>query len=106
MIIQYPYTLSIFKKVDGTYNETTGSWTSGSENWTDHSDCRDEINNSGAKIATTDGEVYAYRWIILLPKGTAKIEPGTSVKVTGDGVRLLGKVIRFSSDQLHCRLWV
>lgn len=86
-----------------SYNEQLGIWAIRTTQWKDHSECRDEMSSSGDKITTTDGEVYAYQWLVLMPKGTAKIEPGTDVRIDG---RLSGKVIRFSSDQLHCRLWL
>ena len=103
MIEQYPYQLEVLNRTAASYDYQSGNWDVGTEEWGDHSECRDEMSSSGDKITTTDGEVYAYQWLVLMPKGTAKLEQGTEVRIDG---RLSGKVIRFSSDQLHCRLWL
>lgn len=107
MIKQYPYVLEVFTSGESTYNEQTGEWIIEEGEWVEHSKCRDEVSSSGGQVVTTDGEVYSYTWIVLMPKGVAEIKPGTKVRVMdGDDMRLEANAIRFSSDQLHCRLWL
>lgn len=107
MVRQYPYKLEVLEITEGTYNEQTGTWTEEKQEWVTHSSCRDQVASSGSRIATTDGEMYEYKWIVFMPKGVEEIEPGIIVRVTnGSEVRLEARAVRFSSEQLHCRLWL
>ena len=106
-IIQYPYTLKLFKSAESVYDEATGEFVNSGDEWVNHSKCRDEAGN-GNKITTPDGEVYSYGTLIQLPKGTDGIKSGDKIQVVDDSgnVRFSGSVVRFSKDQLHSRIWV
>ena len=112
MVIQYPYSLEVYEKPVSTYNDQTGDWTNLKGEWVFHSICRDEKGGSGSYISgsyilTVDGQETSYDYLVQLPKNTAEIKPGTKVRVKdGETIRLESTVIRFSSDQLHCRLWL
>ncbi len=106
--MQYDYTLKILKKNEGEFDENTSSWIVGLEEWIDISKCRDEPNGSGAKITTTDGQVYSFGSMIYLPKGTDGIKSGDRIKVEdkGGNIRIEADVVRFSKDHFHSRIWV
>lgn len=107
MVTQYPYELLVYEEDEATYNEQYGKWSNESGNWESYGACRDEKSSSGSHVITVDGEVYDYSWIIFLPKGAEEVLKGSRVKVMdGNETRLKGRVIRFSSDQLHCRIWL
>lgn len=107
-IKQYPYQLEVFVSGESVYNEVTGEWEVSVSEWISWSKCRDEVAGSGAKINTEDGEVYEYGWTIYCPKNTPRIEKGTLLRVRNSGglIRAQKNVIRFSEEQLHCRIWL
>ncbi|ASK29729.1 hypothetical protein CEY12_06245 [Chryseobacterium sp. T16E-39] len=107
-IKQFPYTLTVFKKTEASYNEEDGSFIPGTEGWVSISKCRDEGNGGGSKIVTTDGEVYVYGAVIYLPKNCPKVSVGERIKVIDlDGnVRLEGDTMLWKKEQLHTRLWL
>lgn len=74
------------------------------------SQCRDQVNGSGKLIQGSDGDTITYNSIIHLPKNTSPIEVGKQVIIYQDKtkgvIRAKGTVLRFSSDSMHCRIWV
>ncbi|WP_426291977.1 hypothetical protein ACN9ML_18260 [Dyadobacter endophyticus] len=77
------------------------------EQYVDHAKCRDEANSGGNQINLVDGSAHVFESLIQLPKGTAPVEVGKSVRVMeGNVVRVKSSVKRFQKDQLHARLWV
>ncbi|MDQ1859024.1 hypothetical protein [Chryseobacterium sp. WLY505] len=107
-IKQFPYTLKVLKKTEAQYDPDTGNWTPGSEEWITVSNCRDEGNEGGNRIVTTDGEIYVFGAVIYLPKTSSSVELGAKVRVFDkDGnTRLEGDNKLFKKEQLHARLWV
>lgn len=70
--------------------------------------CREQVNSSGKIIIGTDGQSIVSSSIIHLPLDTEVIQVGSIIKVynADQSLRLKGKVLRFSKDSMHCRLWV
>lgn len=108
MVKQYPYILRVLRKSDATHDPDTGEWSTGDGMFRFHAKCRDEKSSSGDRVITVDGEVYNYNWIVYMPKGTHNIPIGATVRVVDvkENIRLEAKALRFSKDQLHCRLWL
>ena len=109
MVRQYPYNLFVYSLAESTYDEATGNYSNPSEpEWKPYGKCRDEVNSSGRKATTTDGEVYDYSWIIYCPLFVSDINKGVKVRIIDDSgnIRAEKEIIRFSRDQLHCRISV
>ncbi|QNS40190.1 hypothetical protein H0S70_07190 [Chryseobacterium manosquense] len=106
-IIQYPYRLKICKETEAVFDQNTGDWIPGTAEWVDIGQCRDEINGSGARVTTQDGENYVYSAVIYAPLSTPFIGNGSKVEVwDGDFKRMSGNVVRFGRGQLNVRIWV
>lgn len=104
---QYPYILKALIHKEATRDEETGDWIPATSDWVEIGKCRDEINGSGRKVTTEDGETYEYSWMVYAPKNTRRLEKGTPIQVVdGCYVRAEKEVLRFSQDQLHCRIWL
>ncbi|CAI9673388.1 Uncharacterised protein [Elizabethkingia miricola] len=103
---QYPYTLEVFNKAESVYDETTGEWTVGTEEWKDWGKCRDEGNTQ--KKQTEDSEFYIHTSIIYLPLSCADINKGLKVRVKdADGlIKVEGMVVNFRRDFFNCRIWL
>lgn len=107
MIRQYPYTLKVFKESESVFDQSTGEYTEGAAEWVEYGECRDEINGSGARVSTPDGENYVYSAVIYCPLSTPEINNGAKVEVwDGDKKRMQGNVVRFGKGQLNIRIWV
>ncbi len=107
MIRQYPYTLKAFIESEAVFDQYTGEWTAGSAQWVELGNCRDEINGSGARVTTQDGENYVYSAVIYCPLTTESIGNGVKVEVwDGEVMRMKGNVVRFGKGQLNSRIWV
>lgn len=106
MIKQYPYDLYIMQTTAGGRDEN-GFPIPSTEQWVFHSKCRDIPAGAGNIVATESGEALKYASKVVMPIGTPEISANTKIKVIeGANTRLVGHVIRFSTAQLHCRLWV
>ncbi len=72
--------------------------------------CREETDGRGTEITVADGKFHKVTSLIQLPKGSPKVEIGTTVFVANDpggaDVRIKGTVLKFDNGQLHSRLWV
>lgn len=107
MVSQYPYTLKVFKETESVFDQSTSSWIPGTAEWVEYGNCRDEINGSGARVTTQDGENYVYSAVIYCPLSTPFIGNGAKVEVwDGDFKRMSGNVVRFGKGQLNSRIWV
>lgn len=107
MVIQYPYILKIFQETESVFDQNTGDWIPGTAEWVELGNCRDEINGSGARVTTPDGENYVYSAVIYTPLSTPSIGNGAKVEVwDGDEKRMSGNVVRFGKGQLNSRIWV
>lgn len=106
-IKQYPYTLKVFQETEAVFDQNTGEWIQGSAQWVESGNCRDEINGSGARVTTQDGENYVYSAVIYCPLTTESIGNGAKVEVwDGAEMRMKGNVVRFGKGQLNSRIWV
>ena len=107
MVKQYPYRLKVLEQIDAFFDQSTAEWIEGNSQWVDYGICRDEINGSGSKITTTDGENYVFSAVVYAPKNIKPINKGTKIQVWNeDELRLEGIIVRFSKDQLHSRIWL
>lgn len=107
MVHQYPYDLKVLQEVAAVFDESTGSYIAGDSEWLDFGKCRDEINGSGARVTTQDGENYVYSAVIYCPITTEMVGNGAKIEVwDGDILRLTGNVVRFGKGQLSVRIWV
>lgn len=107
MIIQYPYTLKVFQETESVFDQYSGEWVQGTAEWIELGKCRDEINGSGARVTTQDGENYVYSAVIYTPLTTPTINNGAKIEVwNGDEKRMEGNVVRFGKGQLNIRIWV
>jgi hypothetical protein len=87
-----------------------GNWNTQTSAATLLSRCREETEPRAREIQASDGKFYAYSSVIYLPKGTAPVAEGTEVYVKDTPAdtreRIRGKVLKFDSGQLHCRIWI
>lgn len=107
MVRQYPYTLKVFQESESAFDQNTGDWIPGTAEWVEIGNCRDEINGSGARVTSQDGENYVYSAVIYAPLSTETINNGAKVEVwNGTEKRMSGNVVRFGRGQLNVRIWV
>ncbi len=103
---QYPCDLLIMTTTEGGIDEN-GFAMEAQTDWKFHSICREIPAGSGAIVSNESGKHIAYSSKVVMPLGTKPIPANTKIKIIrGEQVVLVGTVIRFSSKQLHCRLWV
>lgn len=107
MVKQYPYRLYAEIRPE-SYQDARGNWVTCPPARHYIGECRDEPLGAGALHTGIDGQKYAYSGIIYLPKGTEALPAGTPIAVEDaqGTLRIAGKVLRSSKDQLHTRLWV
>lgn len=109
MVTQYPYKLEEYQVADSVLG-TTGEFSDVVGEWVEISSCRDEsfvMGGGNRMITAADGQAITTSSLIQLPLTCPTLHEGALVRVmNGDVVRLEGKVLRFSRDQLHCRTWV
>lgn len=107
VIRQYPYTLKVFQETESVFDQNTGDYVPGTAEWVEWGKCRDEINGSGARVTTQDGENYVFSAVIYAPLGTPKINAGAQIEVwDGEEKRMSGNAVRFGKGQLNVRIWV
>jgi len=91
-------------------NETTGEFETTENGSVLYSVCREQVNSPGKVINGADGDSIVFSSVIHLPLGTRQIKEGTEITVYSDEnkvfKRIEGKVLRFSADSQHCRIWV
>lgn len=105
----YPYLLKVKVSQDPTIDENgVPTYPSDPIEWQEIGICRDEIAGAGQKISKVDGQIFDCTATIYAPKGTPKIEAGTTLQVVDveGNIRLEKQVIRFSRDYFHCRIFV
>jgi hypothetical protein len=111
MVKQYPHYLFALIGGEAVQNED-GDWVQPDDEAAHKflSMCREETDGRGTEIAVGDGKFHKVTSLIQLPKGSPKVEIGTTVFVTNDpdgtDVRIKGSVLKFDNGQLHSRLWV
>lgn len=113
---QYPHYLYVRATDIDSTQDSNGDWVdqtevnASGETATFHSMCREETNGAGSEVQTAGGIFHKFSSLIQLPKGTPKIQDGSPVIISNDeamtDIRIRGSVLKFSADQLHCRLWV
>lgn len=109
-IKQYPHFLfSVNSEIESEQDEK-GAWSDSEPSNIFLSSCREETDGRGTEIKVADGTFRKITSLIQLPKGSPKVELGTTVFVTNDpdgmDVRIKGVVLKFDQGQLHSRLWV
>lgn len=108
MVKQYPHYLFAILGGDSIQDEN-GNWIVPDATPQFVSMCREETDGRGNEIQVAGGTFRKYSSLIQLPKGTPKIEDGTSVYVAdtdGTNIRVKGISLKFDKGQLHSRLWV
>ena len=110
MITQYPHYLYTDQIPAASTQDANGNWNSQTPAAVLLSRCREETDPRAREIQASDGKFYAYSSVIHLPKGTPAIKEGTEIYVTDSTTvmreRIRGKILKFDSGQLHCRIWV
>lgn len=102
---QYPYILEVLY-LSGGGQDADGNAIEPTKNWLALARCRDEAGN-GKSVATQDGIVHQFSFLVQLPKGVEAFKAGTQIRVKdGAEIRCLGSVIYSRKDQFHTRLWV
>jgi len=107
----YPHYLHIRQK-NIVQNPLTGEFTQNSSSLQFVSECREQVNGAGKVINGADGDTITYSSVIHLPLDCPTIQVGADIEVYNDfttsqsQLRIKGKVLRFSRDLMHCRLWV
>ena len=103
---QYPHKLYIEVESQGGTDDN-GFPLPSSKEWVFHCECRESPEGSGNIIATESGEATSYKSVIVAPLGVDPIATNTKVKVEfQDGTFIVSNVIRFTTRNLHVRLWV
>jgi hypothetical protein len=110
VVKQYPHYLFALVGGEATQNNDGDFVTPGEAVPQFISACREETDGRGTEIKVADGTFHKITSLIQLPKGSPKVEIGTTVFVTNDpdgvDVRIKGVVLKFDNGQLHSRLWV
>ena len=107
MVRQYPYTLKVFQETEAVFDQNTADWIPGTAEWVEFGNCRDEINGSGARVTTQDGENYVYSAVVYVPTSAKSINNGVLIQVwDGAEMRMKGNVVRFGKGQLNSRIWI
>lgn len=111
MVTQYPHFL--FKLTSGSdaVQDADGNWVSPNPTWEFHSACREETNGKGSVIQGEDGKAIVFSSLVLFPKGAAKVQEGTAVRVVNSEdpaseLRIERPVLKCDISQLHGRLWL
>jgi hypothetical protein len=124
---QYPQYLYALETSEAIQNPDNGNWDAGSSQWKLKGICREETNGKGHTVQTVGGEALVFSSLIQIPKGTARINEGTEIAVTGEKISLpenlldddfvkqskisgliiaAGKCMKYDFGRLHCRLWI
>jgi hypothetical protein len=110
IIQQYPHYLFAVLAGGESVQDGDGNWSYSETTNELISICREETNGRGSEIQVAGGTFHCFTSLIQLPKGTPKMEAGTSVFVSnnadGSGVRVTGLILKFDAGQIHSRLWV
>ena len=105
---QYPHHLFAVDSGESVQDEN-GNWVDAPGGYVYVGACREESDGRGTLVAA-GGTFHRFSSLIQLPRGSAKVETGTSVMVSdnsdGSGERIRGEVLKFDVGQLHSRLWV
>lgn len=108
-IEQYPHYLFAVETTE-SHQDEDGNWIPGQTTVRYVCKCREETNGKGSQIQLAGGNFHIFSSLIQLPKGTGKINEGLEVIITddanGEDIRIKGKVLKFSKEQLHARLWL
>lgn len=110
MVNQYPHFLFAVVPGGESTQDKNGNWSDSDTTNVFISMCREETDGRGSEIQVAGGTFRRFTSLVQLPKGTQKVEDGTSVFVAdnadGSGIRVTGTALKFDAGQLHSRLWV
>ena len=105
----YPHYLYIIQN-NSSKNPITKEWIESDSFEYFISKCKEQVNGAGKVINGADGKTISFNSVIHLPLSTPDLNIGDEVIVFTDSrkhyPRIKGKVLRFSRDTMHCRLWV
>lgn len=103
---QYPHKLYTETETGGGTDEN-GFPIPSTKEWVFHCMCRESPAGSSNIISTESGEATSFSSVIVAPLGTEPIKTNTKVKIEfTDGTAITSKVIRFTTRNLHVRLWI
>ena len=106
---QYPHFLYIIQPGESMQDED-GNWTETDNETVYIGPCREETSGKGNELRTAGGRFITYTSVIQLPKGSTRIQEGTTIIVSDDAncnsVRIKGTCLKYDAGQLHSRLWV
>jgi hypothetical protein len=109
MVKQYPHYLFAILGGESVQDED-GNWSDSEKRIEMLSICREETDGRGSEIQIAGGTFHRFTSLVQLPKGSQKIEVGTSIFIADNAngwvVRVQGVVLKFDDGQLHSRLWV
>lgn len=109
--MQYPHALYVKHIPESQQDPVTGEWTEAAHEWRFFFSCREEPSSGGSVVNSPDGRSVVYVSDVYLPRSAGRLQEGTEVavresKTEGSAVRVSGRVLRYSVNQLNCRLWL
>lgn len=106
---QYPHYLFAVSS-GASQQDALGDWSDSPQTIQPLGACREETNGRGEEIQIAGGTYRRFSSIVYLPKGATNLPEGTEIIVCNDpegkSVRIRAIVLKFSSDQLHSRIWL
>lgn len=103
-----PHTLSLLDVVNGAYDDATGDYIQGKEEWSERVPCRYEPNGKARTVPVGEGRDYVYEYVVYLNTDCPEIRFGQKLKLyTAEGEELGEFSCRgFHRGQLDAKMWV
>lgn len=108
MVEKRPHILRYTQLASDSVQDANGNWTVPATTQPENIlNCRAEPNGGSQMISAEDGSEVRFGWTIYLDGDALRIPFGLKIQVfNGLDLILTNKVLRFSKDQKHCRIWV
>ena len=106
-MVRHPHSVTVSWKGTPTRNETTGSYTAGSDvSFT--ADCSIMQNSKGQKVADNDGKMIEYSFAVMMDKQTSLAPYGSeAIVVFGNaGGSTKETVKRMHNFQTYSKIWL
>ena len=94
--------------VEGGYNDATGDYTEGREEWSGRIPCRYEPNGQARTVPMGEGKDYVYEYKLYLNQDCQEIRYGQKLKLFDAQGDCLGQFTSkgFHRGQLDAKCWV